>query len=80
MNLELTESQQAIARAVEHLCARFDAAYWRDCDANARFPEEFVAAITQAGWLGIAMPEEYGGLALPKQLCWLTELPAQAPA
>tara|TARA_R110002072_G_scaffold284396_4_gene448640 strand:+ start:104296 stop:105462 length:1167 start_codon:yes stop_codon:yes gene_type:complete len=64
MNLELTESQQAIARAVEHLCARFDAAYWRDCDANARFPEEFVAAITQAGWLGIAMPEEYGGAGL----------------
>lgn len=64
MNLELTENQQAIARAVEHLCARFDAAYWRDCDATARFPEEFVAAITQAGWLGIAMPEEYGGAGL----------------
>ena len=64
MNFELTDSQQEIARAVEQLCAQFDPAYWRECDANARFPEEFVAAITQAGWLGIAMPEEYGGAGL----------------
>jgi acyl-CoA dehydrogenase len=64
MNFTLTDEQQAIADAVEQLCARFEASYWRDCDAQARFPEEFVAAITSAGWLGIAMPEAYGGSGL----------------
>ncbi len=64
MNFNLSDSQREIADAVSQLCARFDAHYWRECDANARFPEEFVAAITAAGWLGIAMPEEYGGAGL----------------
>jgi acyl-CoA dehydrogenase len=64
VNFNLSDQQREIADAVSQLCARFDAAYWRDCDAAARFPEEFVAAITQAGWLGIAMPEEYGGAGL----------------
>lgn len=64
MNFSLTEQQQDIVAAVTQLCARFDASYWRECDADARFPEEFVAAITRAGWLGIAMPEAYGGAGL----------------
>ncbi|MBC53086.1 MAG: acyl-CoA dehydrogenase [Gammaproteobacteria bacterium] len=64
MDFNLTDSQREIAGAVAQLCARFDAQYWRDCDADARFPEAFVAAITQAGWLGIAMPEAYGGAGL----------------
>lgn len=64
MDFNLTDNQREIADAVAQLCARFDAKYWRECDADARFPEEFVAAITQAGWLGIAMPEAYGGAGL----------------
>jgi acyl-CoA dehydrogenase len=64
MQFTLTEQQQAIVAAVDQLCSRFDAGYWRHCDAEARFPQEFVAAITQAGWLGIAMPEAYGGAGL----------------
>ena len=64
MDFNLTENQREIAEAVSQLCARFDAKYWRDCDADARFPEEFVSAITRAGWLGIAMPEAYGGAGL----------------
>ncbi|MDT8429172.1 MAG: acyl-CoA dehydrogenase family protein [Pseudomonadales bacterium] len=64
MDFNLTDNQREIADAVAQLCARFDARYWRNCDADARFPEEFVAAITQAGWLGIAMPEAYGGAGL----------------
>ncbi|HDZ10021.1 acyl-CoA dehydrogenase family protein [Pseudohongiella sp.] len=64
MNFNLTDNQREIAEAVSQLCARFDAKYWRDCDADARFPEEFVSAITKAGWLGIAMPEAYGGAGL----------------
>jgi len=64
VDFNLTENQREIAEAVSQLCARFDAKYWRDCDADARFPEEFVSAITRAGWLGIAMPEAYGGAGL----------------
>lgn len=64
MDFNLTDNQREIADAVSQLCARFDAKYWRDCDADARFPEEFVKAITSAGWLGIAMPEAYGGAGL----------------
>lgn len=64
MDFNLTDNQREIADAVAQLCARFDAKYWRDCDADARFPEEFVSAITNAGWLGIAMPEAYGGAGL----------------
>ncbi|ALO47359.1 acyl-CoA dehydrogenase family protein [Pseudohongiella spirulinae] len=64
MQFTLTEQQQAIVAAVDQLCSRFDASYWRQCDADARFPEEFVSAITKAGWLGIAMPETYGGAGL----------------
>jgi len=64
VDFNLNENQRDIVQAVAQLCARFDAAYWRNCDAEARFPEEFVAAITEAGWLGIAMPEAYGGAGL----------------
>ena len=64
MDFALTENQQAIVASVGRMCADFDARYWRDCDDQARFPEEFVAAVTKAGWLGIAMPEAYGGSGL----------------
>jgi acyl-CoA dehydrogenase len=64
MDFALTENQQAIVASVAKMCAGFDARYWRDCDDQARFPEEFVAAVTKAGWLGIAMPEAYGGSGL----------------
>jgi acyl-CoA dehydrogenase len=64
MDFALTENQQAIVASVSKMCADFDARYWRDCDDQARFPHEFVAAVTKAGWLGIAMPEVYGGSGL----------------
>jgi len=61
MDFELTEAQQALADAVTKLCAPFDAAYWRKCDQEGQFPEAFVQAVAEGGWLGIAMPEAYGG-------------------
>ncbi|MEE4297950.1 MAG: acyl-CoA dehydrogenase family protein [Pseudomonadales bacterium] len=64
MDFELDEGQQEIVAAVDALCARFDADYWRSCDEEGRFPEAFVAAVVEAGWLGIAMPEAYGGSGL----------------
>lgn len=60
----LTDEQQAIRDSVERLCARFDAAYWRRTDESGVFPEAFVSAMAEAGWLGVAMPAELGGAGL----------------
>lgn len=64
MNFQLTEDQLAIRDSVEKLCQQFEADYWLDCDNSGNYPQEFVDAISEGGWLGIAMPEEYGGSGL----------------
>jgi acyl-CoA dehydrogenase len=46
---------------VRELCARFDSAYWQRVESAAGYPEEFVAALTEAGWLSALIPPEYGG-------------------
>ncbi|MEO8296241.1 MAG: acyl-CoA dehydrogenase family protein [Burkholderiales bacterium] len=64
MQLELTPEQQQIRDAVQSLCDRFDDEYWREKDHTHSFPFEFQKAMAEAGWLGITMPEEYGGAGL----------------
>jgi acyl-CoA dehydrogenase len=64
MDFQLNEQQQAIRSAIEKICAQFDDDYWLARDTDGAFPEEFVKAITDGGWLGIAMPEAYGGAGL----------------
>ncbi len=64
MNFSFTEDQTAIRSAVEECCAPFDDDYWRKKDAHGGFPEDFYSAIARAGWLGIAMPPEFGGAGL----------------
>ena len=64
MDFEFSEDQRAIRDAVERVCARFDADYWLKKDRDGGFPHEFHAAIAADGWLGIAMPEQYGGSGL----------------
>ncbi|HZP92335.1 MAG TPA: acyl-CoA dehydrogenase family protein [Burkholderiales bacterium] len=64
MDFSLTAEQRAIRDGVEKLCARFGAEYWLARDRDGGFPEDFHRAIAQAGWLGIAMPQEYGGAGL----------------
>ncbi|MFN3584363.1 acyl-CoA dehydrogenase family protein [Phenylobacterium sp.] len=59
-----TDEQQAIRDGVLKLCERFDAEYWRRTDETGDFPEAFVAAMAEAGWLGAAMPVELGGSGL----------------
>ena len=59
------ESYQDIRDAVARLCARFPGEYWRALDRDMTYPSEFVAALTQAGWLSILIPEAYGGSGLP---------------
>ena len=64
MDFALTDQQQQIRDEVLKLCARFDDGYWLERDRTATFPEAFFAAMAEGNWLGIAMPEEYGGAGL----------------
>ena len=61
---EAAEDDQAIRESVRALCARFDGAYWRDKDRERAYPGEFVQALTEAGFLAVLIPEEYGGSGL----------------
>ncbi|HWA12445.1 MAG TPA: acyl-CoA dehydrogenase family protein [Burkholderiales bacterium] len=58
------ESQAQIRAAVRDLCAAFDGEYWRKLDEQRAYPEAFVKALTDAGWLSALIPEEYGGAGL----------------
>jgi hypothetical protein len=53
-----------LRRAARALADRFDAAYWRACDKEAAYPWDFVNAFAAAGWLGLLVPEAYGGMGL----------------
>jgi acyl-CoA dehydrogenase len=55
---------EVIRTGVRELCRRFPDAYWRELDQEHRYPEEFVRAMTEAGWLAVLIPEEYGGAGL----------------
>jgi len=59
-----TDDRQRLRDAILKLCEGFDDAYWLEHDRSGQFPEDFYRAIAAAGWLGIAMPEEYGGAGL----------------
>ena len=50
-----------IREHVGRVCADFDDAYWAECDREHRFPWDFYRAMAAGGWIGIAIPEEYGG-------------------
>lgn len=62
--LELNEEQRAIRDGVAAVCRRFGDDYWRECDRHERFPREFHQAIAVDGWLGVTMPERFGGAGL----------------
>ena len=64
MIVELSNEQQMLVEAVENLCADFDDDYWHARDTDGQYPEAFYKALAEAGWLGIAMPEAYGGAGL----------------
>ena len=60
----LSDEQQSICANVKKLCAQFGDDYWLAKDKTAEFPHEFHRAFADGGWLGIAMPERYGGAGL----------------
>jgi acyl-CoA dehydrogenase len=64
MDFALTDAQLAVREAIVRVCARFDDAYWLARDHDGRFPHELVQALASDGWLGICIPEEYGGSGL----------------
>jgi acyl-CoA dehydrogenase len=64
MNFAWSPEQEQIRAAIERVCAPFDADYWLRKDSEGGFPEDFHRALAASGWLGIAMPEAYGGAGL----------------
>ena len=64
MDFSFSPDQFAIKDAIAKLCGKFDAQYWLERDRDGGFPEDFYRAVADAGWLGIAMPQQYGGAGL----------------
>jgi acyl-CoA dehydrogenase len=60
----MTETFEDVRSSVRALCGRFPGAYWRQADAERKYPEAFVRALTEAGYLAALIPEDYGGSGL----------------
>lgn len=64
MDFSLTSEQESIRESIERICRDFDDAYWLRKDREGGFPNDFFDAMAVNGWLGICIPEEYGGSGL----------------
>jgi acyl-CoA dehydrogenase len=64
MSFALTEEQRALKAAVYDLCKQYPPEYWRDLDAKREYPDALVNDLTKAGYLGVLIPQEYGGAGL----------------
>src|SRR2546426_6986592 len=64
MDFAFTAEQERIREAIAKLCTRFGDDYWLERDREGGFPADFHQALARDGWLGIAMPEAYGGAGL----------------
>jgi acyl-CoA dehydrogenase len=64
MEFSFSAEQQAIRAAIEKICARFPDEYWLARDREGGFPHDFHRAFADQGWLGIAIPQAYGGAGL----------------
>lgn len=64
MDFKWTPEQEQIREAARHLTQQFSPEYWRRCDHEERFPQEFWDACGDAGFMGVMMPPEYGGSGL----------------
>src|SRR2546430_13438967 len=61
MDFQLTEQQELIRKEVATLARTFSLDYWLEKDRKAEYPWDWVKTFAQAGWLGMIIPEEYGG-------------------
>ena len=57
----MSEEHQLIRTSIQKICEDFPDEYWSDCDSNHKFPWEFYNTLASGGWIGIAIPESYGG-------------------
>src|SRR5258705_4361452 len=64
MDFQLTEQQELIRKEVATLARSFSLDYWLEKDRKAEYPADWIRAFAQAGWLGMIIPEEYGGAGL----------------
>lgn len=64
MSFSLTEDQQEIRETILKHCSRYPDEYWLERDRSGLFPDDFFQSMAESGWLGIAMPTEYGGSGL----------------
>ncbi|MEW5010855.1 MAG: acyl-CoA dehydrogenase family protein [Cycloclasticus sp.] len=65
LSIPLGDDYQDIRDAVSKICEDFPGEYWRKLDKESAYPEEFVNALTESGFLSALIPEEYGGVGLP---------------
>ena len=61
MDFSENEEQRLIRESVRKLCSDFPDGYWEEHDREEKFPNSFFTKVAAAGWIGIAMPEQYGG-------------------
>jgi acyl-CoA dehydrogenase len=61
VDFEESETHREIREGVRRVCSKHPDAYWRDLDDRHEFPWAFYEAMAEGGWIGIAMPEEFGG-------------------
>jgi acyl-CoA dehydrogenase len=64
MDFQQPEEYEAIRTAIRELCASYPDAYWRELDRRRAYPTQLVRALTEAGWLAVLIPSEYGGAGL----------------
>jgi acyl-CoA dehydrogenase len=64
MEFALTETQATVRREAQTIASRFSLDYWLEHDRSAEYPWEFVRAFAEPGWLGVLIPEAYGGAGL----------------
>ena len=65
LSIPLTDQWPDIRAGVGRICERFDNDYWNRLDRASEYPQEFVDALTEAGYLAALIPEQYGGAGLP---------------
>ncbi|MEO6797106.1 MAG: acyl-CoA dehydrogenase family protein [Candidatus Dormibacter sp.] len=64
MDFSLSAEQEQSRQAVTRLCQKFPESYWQQVDKQQKYPDEFVHALTDGGWLAVLIPKEFGGAGL----------------
>ena len=76
--VQLTEQQRLVRDSIRDICESYNDDYWRQQDAEEAYPQEFVDELAEYGWLGILVPEEYGGAGMgtPEVVVMMEEIAA----